>query len=70
VKVAPQKLQQTVHLTRNLGLNIVYSEDLVDPGLANTIAQEIPNGKVVEKLQDYFILMKKHKEIHLTYWHC
>jgi zinc transport system substrate-binding protein len=46
-EVAPQKLQQIAQITRNLGINIIYSEDLVDPRLANTIAQEIPNGKVV-----------------------
>ena len=46
-EVAAQKLQQIVQLTRNLGINIIYSEDLVDPRLANTIAQEIPNGKVL-----------------------
>jgi hypothetical protein len=50
VKVAPQKIQQTVHLTRNLGINTVYSEDRVDPGLANTIAQEIPNSRKIARL--------------------
>jgi zinc transport system substrate-binding protein len=69
-EVAPQSLQQIVQLTHKLGINTIYSEDLVDPRLANTIAQEIPNGKLVKKLQDYFILVKIHKEIHLTYWHC
>jgi zinc transport system substrate-binding protein len=46
-EVAPQSLQQIVQLTHKLGINTIYSEDLVDPRLANTIAQEIPNGKVV-----------------------
>jgi zinc transport system substrate-binding protein len=46
-EVAPQKLQQIVQLTHKLGINTIYSEDLVDPRLADTIAQEIPNGKVV-----------------------
>ena len=46
-EIAPQKLQEVVQLARNLGINTIYSEDLVDPRLANTIAQEIPNGKVV-----------------------
>jgi zinc transport system substrate-binding protein len=46
-EVAPQKLQHIVQLTHKLGINTIYSEDLVDPRLANTIAQEIPNGKVV-----------------------
>jgi zinc transport system substrate-binding protein len=30
-----------------LGLDTIYSEDLADPRLANVIAQEIPNGKVL-----------------------
>ena len=46
-EVAPQKLQQIVQLTRNLGIDIIYAEDLVDPRLASIVAQEIPNGKVV-----------------------
>jgi zinc transport system substrate-binding protein len=46
-EIAPQKLQEVVQLARDLGINTIYSEDLVDPRLANTIAQEIPNGKVV-----------------------
>jgi zinc transport system substrate-binding protein len=40
-------LQQIVQLTRNLGIDIIYAEDLVDPRLASIVAQEIPNGKVV-----------------------
>ena len=28
-------------------MNIIYSEDLVDPRSAEVIAQEIPNGKVL-----------------------
>ena len=48
-EVAPQKLQQVVQIARNLGINTIYSEDLVDPRLADTIAREIPNGKVAIK---------------------
>jgi ABC-type Zn uptake system ZnuABC Zn-binding protein ZnuA len=30
-----------------MGLDTIYSEELADPRLANVIAQEIPNGKVL-----------------------
>ena len=41
-EVLPQRLQQTINLARDMGLDTVYSEELADP-----IAQEIPNGKVL-----------------------
>ena len=31
----------------NLGLKVIYAEELVDPRFAEVIAQEIPNGKVL-----------------------
>jgi zinc transport system substrate-binding protein len=40
-------LQQVIGLARNIGLDTIYSEELADPRLANVIAQEIPNGKVL-----------------------
>ena len=46
-EILPQRLQDIVPLPRNLGLNVNYSEDLVDPRLSNVIAGEIPNGKVL-----------------------
>src|SRR6476620_2907191 len=46
-EILPQRLQDIVQLSRNLGLNVIYSEDLVDPRLSNVIAGEIPNGKVL-----------------------
>ena len=46
-EILPQRLQEIVQLARNLGLNVIYSEDLVDPRLSNVIAGEIPNGKVL-----------------------
>jgi zinc transport system substrate-binding protein len=45
--VLPQRLQQTINLARDMGLDTVYSEELVDPRFASVIAQEIPNGKVL-----------------------
>jgi zinc transport system substrate-binding protein len=45
-EVLPQRLVQVVQLAKNLGINIIYSEDLVDPRSSQAIADEIPNGKV------------------------
>jgi len=46
-EILPQRLVEVVQLAKNLGINIIYSEDLIDPRSAQTIAQEIPNGKVM-----------------------
>lgn len=46
-EVLPQRIQEMVELAKNLGINIVYSEELVDPRFAEVIAQEIPNGRVL-----------------------
>jgi zinc transport system substrate-binding protein len=46
-EILPQQLQQIIALARDTGLDTIYSEELVDPRLANVIAQEIPNGKVL-----------------------
>ena len=46
-EVLPQKIQEMVDLAKNLGINVVYSEELVDPRFAEVIAGEIPNGRVL-----------------------
>jgi zinc transport system substrate-binding protein len=46
-EILPQRLGEIVKLADDLGINIIYSEDLIDPRSAQTIAQEIPNGKVM-----------------------
>lgn len=46
-EVLPQRIQEIIELARGLGLNVIYSEELVDPRLAEVIAQEIPNGRVL-----------------------
>jgi zinc transport system substrate-binding protein len=46
-EVLPQKLVQVIQLAKSLGINIIYSEDLVDPRSSQVIADEIPNGKVL-----------------------
>lgn len=43
----PQRIQQVVTLAEELGINVVYSEDLVDSRLAEVIADEIPGGRVL-----------------------
>jgi zinc transport system substrate-binding protein len=45
--ILPQKLEQVISLANRLGINVIYSEDLVDSRLADTIAGEIPGGKVL-----------------------
>ncbi|HZA62614.1 MAG TPA: zinc ABC transporter substrate-binding protein, partial [Nitrososphaeraceae archaeon] len=46
-EVSPQQIQQIIELARGRDVDTIYSEDLIDPRLANVIAQEIPNGKVL-----------------------
>jgi zinc transport system substrate-binding protein len=46
-EVLPQRMQEVVELARNFGIDVIYSEELVDPRFAEVIAQEIPNGKVL-----------------------
>jgi zinc transport system substrate-binding protein len=46
-EVLPQKMQEMIILAKDLGINIIYSEELVDPRFAEVIAQELPNGRVL-----------------------
>lgn len=46
-EVLSQRIQEIIELARDLGINVVYSEELVDHRFAEVIAQEIPNGKVL-----------------------
>ena len=43
----PQRIQEVKELASELGIDVVYSEELVDPRLAAVIAGEIPNGRVL-----------------------
>lgn len=45
--ILPQRLQEIIKLSRELNIDTIYAEDLVDPRLINVIATEIPNGKVL-----------------------
>ncbi len=46
-EVLPQKLVEVVNLAKNLGLKVIYNEDLLDPRSAQTIAEQIPGTKVM-----------------------
>lgn len=46
-EVVPQRIQEIVELARELGINVIYSEELADPRFVEVIAQEIPNGRVL-----------------------
>jgi zinc transport system substrate-binding protein len=46
-EVLPQKLVEVVNLAKNLGLKVIYNEDLIDPRSAQTIAEQIPGAKVM-----------------------
>ncbi|HXT84813.1 MAG TPA: zinc ABC transporter substrate-binding protein [Verrucomicrobiae bacterium] len=46
-EILPQKIQEIIQLANKLGINTIYSEDMVDPRATQVIADEIPNGKVV-----------------------
>jgi len=46
-EILPQKIQEIIQLANRLGINTIYSEDLIDPRGAQIIADEIPNGKVL-----------------------
>ena len=46
-EVTPARLAEIINVAKNLDLNVIFSEELVDPRYALVIAQEIPNGKVL-----------------------
>jgi zinc transport system substrate-binding protein len=46
-EILPQRISEVINTARNLGINVIYSEELVDPRFAEVIAQEIPGGRVV-----------------------
>ncbi|MFZ0329575.1 MAG: zinc ABC transporter substrate-binding protein [Nitrososphaeraceae archaeon] len=46
-EILPQRLVDVVQLAKKIGINVIYSEDLIDPRSAQTIADEVPNGKVL-----------------------
>ena len=46
-EVLPQRIQEVIGLARQLGIKVIYSEDLVDSRLADVIASELAGGKVL-----------------------
>lgn len=46
-EILPQRLEEVVELARELGIDVVYSEDLIDSRLADIIAGEIPGASVL-----------------------
>jgi zinc transport system substrate-binding protein len=46
-EILPRTIQQIIELANEFDINIIYSEDLIDSRLADTIANEIPDGKVL-----------------------
>ena len=45
-EVTSARLVEIINVAKNLNLDVIYSEELMDPRYAQVIAQEIPNGKV------------------------
>ncbi|WP_228369228.1 metal ABC transporter solute-binding protein, Zn/Mn family [Candidatus Nitrososphaera gargensis] len=46
-EILPQRMQEIIELASELDINVIYSEDLIDSRLADTIAGEIPDGRVL-----------------------
>lgn len=46
-EILPQRIQEVIELANNLDINVIYSEELVDNRLAEVIASEIPQGRVL-----------------------
>lgn len=46
-EILPQRLQEIIELAKELGIDVIYAEDLIDSRLADTIAGEIPGGRVI-----------------------
>ncbi|SRR4249919_1387494 len=46
-EITPQQLIEIINTAKGLHLNIIYSEELIDPRSASVVAQEIPDGKVL-----------------------
>ena len=46
-EILPQQIINIISLTKSLGIDTIYSEELKDQRLSQTFASEIPNGKVL-----------------------
>jgi zinc transport system substrate-binding protein len=45
-EILPQQITKIIQLAKDLNIDTIYSEELADPRLSQTLASEIPNGKV------------------------
>jgi zinc transport system substrate-binding protein len=46
-EILPQQIIKVIQLAKDLNIDTIFSEELVDPRLSQTLASEIPNGKVL-----------------------
>jgi zinc transport system substrate-binding protein len=46
-EILPQRMQEIIELANELDINVIYAEELIDSRLADTIAGEIPGGRVL-----------------------
>ncbi len=46
-EILPQQITKIIQLAKDLNIDTIYSEELVDPRLSQILASEIPNGKVL-----------------------
>ena len=46
-EILPQQIIHIISIAKDLGIDTIYSEELKDPRLSQTLAAEIPNGKVL-----------------------
>lgn len=46
-EILPQQIIKIITLAKDLGIDTIYSEELKDPRLSQTLASEIPTGKVL-----------------------
>jgi len=46
-EILPQQIIKIIKLAKDLNIDTIYSEELADPRLSQTLASEIPNGKVL-----------------------
>jgi zinc transport system substrate-binding protein len=46
-EILPQQITKIIALAKSLGIDTIYSEELADPRISQTLASEIPNGKVL-----------------------
>lgn len=46
-ELLPQQITKIIQLAKDFNINIIYSEELADPRLSQTLVSEIPNGKIL-----------------------